>query len=87
MNANVRSTGLDSVALMLAGAKPQLTDQEKAEYETLKTIEYIGELKKFANKKYAMNSSQMELILEALQKEIDAIFVVSILNSISGDEK
>jgi len=89
MNVNVRSTDLDSCALVLAGVKPQLTDQEKAEYETLKTIKYISELKKYANKKYAMNSRQMLRILGALHKEIDAIFAVSFLNdiSISGDEK
>ena len=80
MNANVKpvvakATESDAIA------KQKLIDSEKARSELLKNAEkkilkslaHVAELKQFAHKKYALNSTHIQRILEALQKEVDAV--------------
>jgi len=80
MNANVKP-GVAKATESDAMAKQKLIDSEKlrvellkkAEKKILKSIAQVGELKQFANKKYNLNSTHIQRILEALQKEVDAV--------------
>jgi len=79
MSANVKTVTTNSAAITVE--KQKLIDNEKARVELLKkaekkilkSIAHVAELKQFAHKKYAMNSTHIQRILEALQKEVDAV--------------
>jgi len=82
MNANVKPVvAKASESDAMAVAKQKLIDNEKArsellkkaEKKILKSIAHVAELKQFANKKYNLNSTHIQRILEALQKEVDAV--------------